>query len=171
MYNVDEFDAIIELAEVPKQNSGSPCPIVIAEDWRLALSYWEIDDPPCQPTTAPLAVICFRRPYMHLFGPPNEDAISGHPLSGRGLYPGGAFRVDHSSLIRHLARMNSVRPEHSSKTFDFLSHFIFTFHDSTFECVAESIDFSSENVRLQEEHLRTLQLFRECPRGGKPWLK
>jgi len=38
-------------------------------------------------------------------------------------------------------------------------------------CVAESLDFSVENVGLNEEHLRTLHLFKESPRGGKPWLR
>ena len=108
---------------------------------------------------------------MHLFGPPNEDAISGHPLSSRGLYAGGVFRVDQSSLVRELGRMNSVYSGHDPKVFDTFSHFIFTFHDSTFECVAESMDCSIENVGLDEEQLRTLQLFRACPRGKRPWLR
>lgn len=171
MYAIDELDTVVRLDEVPKQDSGAPCPIVLAEDGRLVLSYWEIDEPPYEPTTAPLAVIRFTRPYMHFFGPPNIDAISGHPLSGRGLHGGSAFRIDRSSLVRRLERMNSVHPRHDPKMFDSLLHFIFTFHDATFECVAESLDYSVEHVGLHAEHLRTLQLFKEQPRGGKPWLR
>jgi len=47
---------------------------------------------------------------------------------------------------------------------------IFTFHDSTFECVAHSFDCTVENVGLDEEHARTLESFRSQKRHGKPWL-
>ena len=124
------------------------------------LSYCNIDEPPYEPTTAPIAVIRFLRPYMHLFGPPNEDSISAHPLSSRGLYPCGAFRVERSSLVRHLERMNSVDESHDPKRFDLLNHYIFTFHDSTFECVAASFESTIEQVGLDEEDVRTFQLFK-----------
>ena len=161
MYIVDELDTVIALSDVPKPKYGAPCPIVIADEHRLVLSYWEIDEPPYEPATAPLAVIRFRHPYMHTFGPPDEEAIAGHPLSDRGLYPCGAFRVDHSSLVRTLRRMNSVHRGHDPTTLGALTHYIFTFHDSTFECVADSFESTVENVGWDEEHARTLQLFRE----------
>ena len=160
MYLVDQLDTVIKLEAVPRPNSGAPCPIVIADEGRLVLSYWEIDEPPYEPTTAPLGVVCFVRPYMHMFGPPDEEGISGHPLANRGLYPCGAFRVDHSSLVRRLERMNSVHKMHDPKGFEILKHYIFTFHDSTFECIAESFESQVEHVGLDEEHARTLQLLK-----------
>lgn len=170
MYTVDKLDSLVKLSDVPRPDCGAPRPIVIAEEGRLVLSYCEIDEPPYEPTTAPLAVIRFARPYMHIFGPPNEEAISGHPLSSRGLYPCGAFRVDRSSLVRQLERRNSVHRRHDPKMFDALTHYIFTFHDSTFECVAQAYDFTVENVGLDEEYSRTLESFRDQKRQGKPWL-
>jgi hypothetical protein len=161
VYTVDELDIVVPLSDPPKSDPGAPRPIVFADEGRLVLSYWEIDEPPYHPSKAPLAVIRFTHPYMHVFGPPNEEAISGHPLSRRGLYPGGAFRVDHSSLVRRLERMNSVHRNHDPRVFDALSHYVFTFHDSTFECVADSFESTIQNVGLDEEHVRTLRLFRE----------
>ena len=31
-----------------------------------------------------VATVCFERAYAHLFGPPNDEAFSGHPLAERG---------------------------------------------------------------------------------------
>src|SRR5262245_11285948 len=72
-----------------------------------------------------------------MFGPPNDEAFYGHPLAARGLHPYGTFQVEHSSWIRQLERMNSVHPRHRPDMFRRLKHYVFAFHDSTFECIAE----------------------------------
>jgi len=91
-------------------------------------------------------MVRFHAPYFHLAGPPGEEAIAGHPLAARGLHPYGVFRVDQSSLIRTLARMDSVHRCHNPEFFKKFNHYIFTFHDSTFECVAESFESSVEQL-------------------------
>jgi hypothetical protein len=147
--------------------------MVLAEESSVVLSYSTRDEPPFQPTTAPLAIVRFGEPYLHLFGPPlhlfgqlNEDAagmltsetftLVGHPLAGRGLFQYGVFRVDHSSLVRHLEQVNSAHPYqyHDQPKFDGLTHYVFTFYDSTFECVAASLEATVENSGLDEEHGR-----------------
>lgn len=50
--------------------------------------------------------------------------------------PYAAWEVRNSSWIRTLERMNSVHPYHSSGLFNDFRHFIFAFHDTTFECIA-----------------------------------
>jgi hypothetical protein len=84
------------------------------------------------------AVVRFSRPYASMFGPPNDEAFSGHPLSGRGLHPYSAFEVHHSSWIRALERMNAVHPLHRPDHFAAFRHFVLALHDTTFECVAQS---------------------------------
>jgi len=160
VYLVDELDALVKLTNVPRPDYGAPCPIVIADEGRLVLSYWEIDQPPYKATTAALALVSFVNPYMHMFGPPDEDGISGHPLANRGLYPCSAFRVEHSSLVRRLLETNSVHEVPAPKASEPLQHYIFTFHDSTFECVAGAMESQVECVGLDEEHARTLQLLK-----------
>jgi len=88
------------------------------------------------------AVIHFEQPYAHMFGPPNDEAVGGHPLADRGLSPYAVFEVEHSSWVRGLERMNSVHPYHRPERFETFKHYIFAFHDTTFECVAESFGVS-----------------------------
>jgi hypothetical protein len=73
-----------------------------------------------------------------MFGAPNDKALRGHPLADRGLDAYGAYRVDNSSWVRRLERMNRVHDRHSRERFLRLQHFILTFHDSTLECVASA---------------------------------
>jgi hypothetical protein len=72
-----------------------------------------------------------------MFGPPNDEAFSGHPLAPKGLAPYRVFEIDDSSWLRTLERMNSVHPYHRSEHFAVYKHFVFAFHDSTFECIAK----------------------------------
>ncbi len=66
---MDEQDRVVALKDFPQSSVGAPCP----------------------------AVISFRRHRAFTFGPPNDEAFSGHPLASRGLHPYGAFEMQHSS--------------------------------------------------------------------------
>ena len=148
MYSIDERDRVEELRDVPQSSIGAPLPAVVADEHRLFVIYLvEAIDPSWDGQTIRVvtpsstdqivALITFLRPYAHFFGPPNDEAFSGHPLATRGLHPYGAFEVQGSSWIRRLERMNSVHPHHRPAAFERLHHFVFAFHDSTFECIAQ----------------------------------
>src|SRR5262245_63708733 len=81
---------------------------------------------------------------------PNDEAFAGHPLANRGLMPYGAFVIESSSWIRRLEQMNSAHPCHKPERFWARKHYVLTFHDSTFECVADR----------SEEHTSELQSLR-----------
>jgi hypothetical protein len=104
-----------------------------------------------QPSTSgePLALVEFRSYSSFMFGAPNAEAFAGHPLTNRGLHPYGAFEVEDSSWIRQLERMNSVHPYHKPERFARLKHFVFAFHDSTFECAAEGFTVSEHEGSLE----------------------
>jgi hypothetical protein len=87
-----------------------------------------------------IALVTFSRPSAHFFGPPNDEAFAGHPLASRGLHPYGAFKVESSSWLRTMERRNRVHPHHSPSTYRDRKHFVLTFHDSTFECVAHAYE-------------------------------
>jgi len=153
MYTVDDHDRVEELLDVPQSSVGAPLPAVVADEQHVFLAYLvEARDPNWNGQTvrivAPesideiVALVTFVRPYAHQFGPPNDEAFAGHPLAARGLHPYGVFEVVESSWIRRLEGMNAVHPHHHRAKFDRLRHFVFAFHDSTFECIAQ--DFQVE---------------------------
>jgi hypothetical protein len=94
------------------------------------------------PGGEPVALVSFTHPYAHMFGPPNDEAFEAHPLASHGLRPYAVFEVRDSSWIRNLDHMNSVHEYHRPESFAKYHHFVFAFHDTTFECVAETFSLS-----------------------------
>ena len=148
------------MTNLPAPQAFLACPIVIADGDAVVVSYSIPSHPTDTPTTAPLSIVQFHRPRFHLFIASNEAAIKGHPLSGRGLSPYGIFKVDHSSLVRRLEQIGCVRSYADPSACDSLTHYILTFGDSIFECVAESLDVTIEQVGFDEEYDRTLQILK-----------
>jgi len=151
MYEVDERDRVLELKDFPQSSVGAPLPCILSDVHRVILAYIIEERDPAwdgsnvrviDPVTSdePIAIVRFNLPYAHMFGPPNDEAFSGHPLAKRGLHPYGAFRIENSSWIRKLERMNSVHHQHHPERFWARQHLVFAFHDSTFECVCRNLN-------------------------------
>ena len=152
MYSIDARDTVKPFLAAPPYSAGAPCPLVLSDDTGVLVAYH--GDPPyagspittphvVDPETSafPVVIAVFTSPCAHMFGPPNDEALSGHPLASRGLHAYGAFEVLSSSWVRALERMNAVHPNHRPEAFARYRHFIFTFHDSTLECVAAGVAF------------------------------
>jgi hypothetical protein len=142
MYEADERDRVLQVDDLPWPEGGAPGPLVFASEHTVWLAYYVA--PGWRETAGDsgdrVALVRFRSPRAHFFGPPNDEAIDGHPLARRGLHWDGCFEVIDSSWIRRLERMNRVHPRHSPKRFEADRHFVITFHDSTFECIADAAE-------------------------------
>jgi hypothetical protein len=56
--------------------------------------------------------------------------------------------------------MNSVHPHHDREGFARLRHYVFAFHDSTFECVARSftaVEVEGPLTRVAQDMAKTLE--------------
>jgi hypothetical protein len=82
------------------------------------------------------AVVEFRRCIVARFGYPNDEARDGIPKYAGASY--GIYEVLGSSWIKEVVRLNRY---HFPKTKDdyIKRHFLFTFHDDTFECLADDL--------------------------------
>ncbi|NIS66192.1 MAG: hypothetical protein GTO05_13740 [Gemmatimonadales bacterium] len=150
MYQVRD-DRVVEIESAPPPDTGAPLPAVVSDEWHVLLAYIVSEPDPdwdgsyvevVSPGTPNelVAVVRFERPCCHLFGPPNDEALHGHPLASRGLRHYSVSEVINSSWVHSLERMNSVHPQHRPERFGSYRHYIFAFHDSTFECVAEGFE-------------------------------
>jgi len=148
MYSVDGKDRVIRITDIPQSSVGAPNPIVLSDELVTVVDFYLQNTPPGWDGTwvrvvsadtedEPVALVRFSLCYASILGPPNDEAFAGHPLAGCGLTPYGAFLIENSSWIRQLERMNSVHRYHRPERFETLKHYILTFHDSTFECVAD----------------------------------
>jgi hypothetical protein len=131
-------------------NTGAPLPHLIRNDGQTFLAFLvRVPDPnwdgsyvtvksPAEATVEPLALVEFQRCVSAKLGAPNDEVFSGHPLAGRGLEACSAQLVVHSPWLAELERINSIHRGYRPELWRSLKHYIFWFHDTTFECVAES---------------------------------
>lgn len=75
-------------------------------------------------------------------GWPNDEVHAGHPLYGKGMASHSAQIVMNSRWQAEMSAINSVHPRHdpdASRWVDY-HHYVFWFHDSTFECAATGFE-------------------------------
>lgn len=129
---------------------GAPLPELVATDYRTVLSFcvaertpgreardleaiaWSTRDEPL------LAEVEFERCVSARIGTPNDEVHEGHPLYGKGLEAYTAQRVVHSKWLAEAEAINRVHACYDPQFWRELSHYVFWFHDSTFECLARS---------------------------------
>ena len=160
MYEVHD-DQLRPLSTVPQSDVGAPLPAIVADEHDLSLAYVISEPDPdwdgsyvniLESDTAglPIAVLDFARVYVHFLGPPNDEAIEGHPLRVRGLSAYAAYQVESSSWIAALEAMNAVHMHHRPGFLEPYNHYVFTFHDSVFECVARSFRCRTQRGSMRQ---------------------
>jgi hypothetical protein len=133
----------------PQWDVGAPLPHVLSSGDRTFLIYlvsepspaWDgsyatVKDPASE-GSEPLAIVEFEWCYAHKFGGPNDEVIDGNPLYGRGLQAYGAHEVINSRWLAAEQALNSVHPGYRSEAWTQRKHYLLTFHDECFECLAE----------------------------------
>jgi hypothetical protein len=122
---------------LPEAEAGAPSPRVVANEFEAALAY-------CTSFRSggpKVALVRFAGADIY-FGPPNDEALAGHPLYSAGIQPYEFTEVLRSPWIAAMERRNRVHDRHNPARFSDLRHFILPFHDSTFECAAWSYEGS-----------------------------
>lgn len=154
MYSVDKNDRVVEYTDLPPMETGAPSPRVYGDESRVRVAYL-LQNPEALAayrahdidtylaTKSRCALSTFSHVLTHRFGWPNVDVLNAHPLYSRGLRSYGMYEVKQSSWIRQLEEANSIHPMHRKHPswLDKYRHFIITFHDNTFECIAREFDF------------------------------
>lgn len=148
---------------------GAPLPHLIVSDTRALLSFYLREtDPnwdgsyvtlkdPSDGSVESLALVEFEHCISAKLGGPNDEVFEGHPLSGRGLEPYSAQVVKNSRWIQELESINSVHRMYNPDLWRDSNHYVFWFHDSTFECVARSYKVETHRESMTEMLARMAQ--------------
>jgi len=127
-------DIPVLLDTVPMPAPASTEPFVIADEGRAILAY-RIAPPSLTRYRAvqngqPFCLVRFDAAVFQSLGPPNDEDLVHHVLYAKGLRAYGAYEVLESRLV--VEWWPNTAPAVA------LRHFIFTFEDSSFECVASN---------------------------------
>lgn len=134
-------------AEFPvRWDIGAPLPHLVVNDHRAFLVFY-LRSPDARP---PLALVEFHRCISARLGGPNDEVFEGHPLSGRGLAPYTAQLVRNSRWVAELEAINRVHRGYRAEYWTDRKHYVLWFHDSTFECIAESFTVEEHACSMRE---------------------
>jgi hypothetical protein len=145
-----------------KWDTGAPMPQLMVNDNRALLAFllseqnpdWDgtfvTVKSPSDEAPEPLALVEFDSCVSAKLGAPNEEVFEGHPLNGKGLEPYSAQRVVNSRWLKEIEGINSVHRMYRPESWRDRTHFIFWFHDSTFECLARSYKVETYRASMKE---------------------
>jgi hypothetical protein len=138
VYEIDRRDSVAPFEGIPLPDAGPAATVALASEHSVVLGYRAASG------FGTTVVLTFEGVVAHYFGAPNDEALTGHPLSPRGLAPYGVYLVQESSWVRAIDRLTAV-PHAASET-RARRHFVLTFQDSTFECVAAEIQIETAPI-------------------------
>ena len=127
----------------PEPNVRSPCWFSqsVSVTWNIGIVKTSVD------------LLSLRDVVLPKFGYPNDEGRWGHRLYPKGLRSYGVFEVLESEWLVELRKSNAKAfPDFTA--FEGGRHFIFAFHDSTFECIALNSQAADEFPKLDPKMLQ-----------------
>src|SRR6195952_2034792 len=124
---------VVLLDSVPRPAADAAEPFIVASDRRVILAYPIAESDferfgPFDSDDDPFCTVLFPDAVFHRLGPPGDLDLEIHPLASQGLIGYSVHEVMNSSLAAEISAVASHGPAQR--------HFVITFQDSTFECVA-----------------------------------
>lgn len=138
-------DEYAEPCDFPLVWDVFPVPYLMVNEYRALLAFFLKDSDREQ-----LGLVQFDLCNAARLGTPNVDVLEGHSLNGKGLEAYRAQRVVNSRWIKELEAINSVHAAHRPEEWRTLNHYVFWFHDSTFECVGRSYTVETHRMSMKE---------------------
>lgn len=153
---------LIEIKELPDMDTGAPSPVIISNDFNLYLTFYKNMDYGVElhqrDNIYDVGVVFleFHGFIKYSFGMPNDETIQGHPYSRLGMMSYSFYELKESDLIRELQGIDKIHPYYNSERWDKYKHYILTFHDNMFECIAEGYTIKRRDETLQNQTLLIL---------------
>lgn len=152
------FMELLEIKGLFEIDYGAPSPTILSNDNELFIAFYadkESTTPfPQERNTiydTGIFVLKFKQYLKYTFGLPNEETIHGHPYSKLGMQPCSFYELKNSDLIKALQDIEKIHPQYNSKKWEVYKHYIITFHDNMFECIAQDFEIREENTSLYNQ--------------------
>lgn len=152
---------LAEINTILHVQTGAPVPVVMSDEYKLNLFYYynkifseSISEMPIERNSSVdkgIAVLIFKNHIIYKFGYPNAEILQSHPYYNLGLESYNLYEVVESDWVKEIETMNKLHPFHNPIRFKMYRHFIITFEDSTFECIAQGLELSFfQNLTMKE---------------------
>lgn len=149
---------LIEIKGLFEIDYGSPSPTILSNDSELYLTFYAdrenaVEIPQQRNTVydTGIVVIKFNMYLKYTFGLPGEETVHGHSYNSLGMESFSFYELRNSDFIKSLQEIEKVHPYYNSEKWNKYKHYILTFHDNMFECIAESFEIREENNSLYNQ--------------------
>jgi hypothetical protein len=156
MMKVKEIETLLFI------ETGAPVPVILSNEYKFYLFYYyqrtigssgNTDLPRQRDSNADrgVAVVTFPGFLIYKFGYPNVEALQGHPYYSLGFRSYSLFEVIDSDWVQDIEQRNRIHPRHNRERYKAYRHFLIAFEDSTFECIAKSMEIEFKpNMTMME---------------------
>lgn len=147
---------LIEISGLLSIDVGAPTPTIISNDSNLYLMFYSNEESTDNEVLKErnsvydrgIFVVRFNMFLQYKFGMPNNEIIIGHPYSKLGLKPYSFYQLEGSDWIKELMKIDSIHPYYNKENWVSYKHYIFTFHDNMFECVAKDFEINETTTSI-----------------------
>jgi len=149
---------LIEIKGLFEMDSGSPSPTILSNDNELFIAFYADKK---RATSVPqernpiydtgIFALKFKGYLKFTFGLPGDETIQGHPYRKLGMKSYSFYELKKSDLIRSLQEIDKVHPRYNPEKWKMYKHYILTFHDNMFECIARDFEIREENISLYNQ--------------------
>ena len=149
---------LTEIKNLFEMDSGAPLPTILSNDNELFIAFY-VDRESLSTIPQERDAICdtgvivlkFKRCLKYTFGLPGDETIQGHPYSKLGMESYSFYELTNSDLVQSLQNIEKVHPEYNPEKWKTYKHYILTFHDNMFECIAQGFEIREKNTSLYNQ--------------------
>lgn len=149
---------LIEIKGLFEMDFGSPSPMIISNDTELYITFYadkyENETEPQERNDIydkGIFTLKFKSYLKYTFGMPGDETIFGHPYYKLGMQSFAFYELKNSDFIKQLEDIDKNHSYYNSEKWEHYKHYILTFHDNMFECVAKDFEIQEENKSIYQQ--------------------
>ncbi len=142
---------LIEFRGLFEMDTGAASPTVLSNDNELFVIFYgdaprQSDFPQERNTVydTGVFVLKFINCLKQTFGMPGDETLRGYRYYALGMRPYSFYELNGSDWIEELRSIDRAHPRFNPDKWTHYKHYIITFHDSMFECVAQGFEIREE---------------------------
>lgn len=146
---------LIEIKGLFEMDFGAPSPTILSNDNDLFITFYvnrvNKSAVPKQLNTVydtGIVTLKFNVYLKYTFGLPSNETIQGHPYNKLGMKSFSFYELRNSDFITSLQEIEKVHLYYNPEKWKTYKHYILTFHDNMFECIARDFEIREENTSL-----------------------
>ncbi len=149
---------LIEFRGLFEMDTGAASPTVLSNENELFVIFYgdsrRQSDFPQEWNTVydtGVFVLKFTNCLKHTFGMPGDETFRGYRYYAVGMRPYSFYELNVPDWIEELQAIDRAHPRFNPDKWPQYKHYIITFHDSMFECVAQGFEIREENASLYSQ--------------------